>query len=201
MEVIHPPKLLLISELCNNPINWNGSTDTTWLSISPTNGTTPASVGVLVNISGLNAGTYSGTITINSAQAINSPQIVQVTLDICSDDALEEDDTYLNAKEIQVNGGNAQHLLVDPDYHYFNASQGIQYTIETLNLSHGTDTALSLFDTDGVTRLAFDDDSGEGFASKIVWTAPANGTYYIMIDAAYQNYKCNSSYDVKIASP
>lgn len=36
----------------------------TWLSVSPTSGTTPATLSVSANVSGLAAGTYNGTITV-----------------------------------------------------------------------------------------------------------------------------------------
>jgi uncharacterized protein (TIGR03437 family) len=57
-----------------------------WLVVSPQNGATNSSTGgptpisVQVNPSGLTAGTYSGTITVNAPGASNTPQTVQVTL-------------------------------------------------------------------------------------------------------------------------
>jgi uncharacterized protein (TIGR03437 family) len=56
-----------------------------WLAVSPTSGTTPATLSVSVVpavISTLAAGNYSGTVTITSAQAGNSPLIVNVTLTV-----------------------------------------------------------------------------------------------------------------------
>ncbi|MEZ6191795.1 MAG: matrixin family metalloprotease [Phycisphaerales bacterium] len=43
------------------------------------------------------------------------------------------------------------------------------------------DSQLILYDTDGETVLAFDDDSGGGLAAKLVWTASADETYYLVI--------------------
>jgi uncharacterized protein (TIGR03437 family) len=51
-----------------------------WLSAAPTSGVTPQDVVVSVNITGLAAGTYGGSVTIVSAGATNSPLIVPVTL-------------------------------------------------------------------------------------------------------------------------
>ena len=51
-----------------------------WLTVTPTTGSTPATVKVSVNAAGLAAGTYNGNISITSTGAANSPQSVPVTL-------------------------------------------------------------------------------------------------------------------------
>ncbi len=53
-----------------------------WLSVSPTSGTTNASASVSVNPASLAPGTYNGTVTVTSAAASNSPQTVAVTLNV-----------------------------------------------------------------------------------------------------------------------
>lgn len=70
----------------------------------------------------------------------------------------------------------------DVDYFSFNASIGRLYTIETTLDTLG-DSTLTLYDTDGTSQLEYDDDSGVGVrASKILWTAPATGTYFVKVD-------------------
>jgi len=59
-----------------------------WLSISPTQGTTPANITVSVNSAGLAPGTYSGTIAVNASGATNNPQTVGVTLRVSNDPLL-----------------------------------------------------------------------------------------------------------------
>ncbi len=54
----------------------------TWLSVTPTSGTTTASVSVTVNPASLAAGTYAGAITITSPGAGNSPLTVNVSLTV-----------------------------------------------------------------------------------------------------------------------
>ncbi len=66
----------------SSEISWTASDDATWLSMSPTSGTTPSSSSVSVDITGLGVGTYNGTITISSAGASNSPVTVPVTLNV-----------------------------------------------------------------------------------------------------------------------
>jgi hypothetical protein len=53
-----------------------------WLTVSPTSGTTPANLVVSVNPAGLSPGTYNGMITITAPGASNSPQSVAVTLTV-----------------------------------------------------------------------------------------------------------------------
>ncbi|MBL8218456.1 MAG: hypothetical protein JNL62_04470, partial [Bryobacterales bacterium] len=53
-----------------------------WLTASPNAGVTPASVNVSVNAGSLGIGTYFGTVVVAAAGAPNSPQIVNVTLNV-----------------------------------------------------------------------------------------------------------------------
>jgi uncharacterized protein (TIGR03437 family) len=51
-----------------------------WLSVTPSGGTTPATLSVLVNAGGLAAGSYAGTISVVSPDVANSPLQIPVTL-------------------------------------------------------------------------------------------------------------------------
>lgn len=51
-----------------------------WIGIDSQAGTTPGNINVSVNTSGISAGTYSGSVTVASATASNSPQVVPVLL-------------------------------------------------------------------------------------------------------------------------
>ncbi|RMG42602.1 MAG: hypothetical protein D6732_00765 [Methanobacteriota archaeon] len=75
-----------ISNNGTGALNWTASDNATWLSLSSTSGTAPASVNVTVNISGLSAGTYTGQITIQADGAQGSPETVTVTLTIAPPD-------------------------------------------------------------------------------------------------------------------
>jgi VCBS repeat-containing protein len=82
--------------------------------------------------------------------------------------------------------GNVE-VGTDVDWFRFSAIAGTDYTFETI-LGTLPDSLLTLFGTDGVTQIAFDDDSGEGLASRIEWTAPANGMYYLEVRAFNDTY-------------
>lgn len=73
---------LSISNTGGGTLNWTASDNATWLTVSPTSGTAPSSTTVSVNITGLAAGTYNGTITISATGATNTPVTVPVTLTV-----------------------------------------------------------------------------------------------------------------------
>ena len=121
---------------------------------------------------------------------------------VCSgnvDDSYETDDTAGQANSISTDGGPQCHVNTDPvgdqDWVTFEAVGGHAYEIATRLLNdidmYGTaanDTLLYLYDTDGTTQLALNDDVGyttwyQGYyyyrESIINWTAPGDGSYYI----------------------
>src|SRR5258706_2118181 len=53
-----------------------------WLSLSSNSGSTPATIKVFVNPTGLPSGTYSGTIVVGSPTAVTPTQNFAVTLDV-----------------------------------------------------------------------------------------------------------------------
>jgi len=66
-------------------LDWTLGKDVVWLSLSPTSGSSTGEtddVTVSVNINGMSAGEYDGTITITAPGASNTPQTVPVHLSI-----------------------------------------------------------------------------------------------------------------------
>ncbi len=63
-------------------LSWTATPDQAWLSVSPTTGNTPGSFTVSVSAAGLAVGTYTGTITITSPQAENSPRTLPVNFGV-----------------------------------------------------------------------------------------------------------------------
>jgi hypothetical protein len=85
---------LSITNTGGGTLSWSATDNATWLSVSPTSGDAPSTATVSVNIAGLAAGTYNGTITISATGASNSPVSVPVTLSVAAASA-----------ELIVNGG------------------------------------------------------------------------------------------------
>ncbi|MEX2599538.1 MAG: hypothetical protein WD533_07775 [Dehalococcoidia bacterium] len=59
--------------------------------------------------------------------------------------------------------------------------EGVTYVFE-VRLDTLGDSVLTLLDASG-EQVAFDDDSGPGLGSRIVWTAEESGEYYVLVEA------------------
>src|SRR5262249_36278038 len=88
-----PSSTFTIRDAGGSPLNWSATVTTQnsvpWLSLDATGGTVPAAGGtqnvtVTINPNGLFAGTYTGSIVIQDATALQSPQALGVTLVIAS---------------------------------------------------------------------------------------------------------------------
>jgi len=78
---------LTISNTGGGILDWSLSSDVQWLNLSLTSGSSAEEskeVAVSVDISGMNAGSYSGTITITTHETTDSTQIIPVNLVITS---------------------------------------------------------------------------------------------------------------------
>jgi len=71
----------------------------------------------------------------------------------------------------------------DIDFFSFDATAGQAYEILVRAAGEGLDSTLWLYDTDGNSLLAWDDDGGTGPGSRIVYTVPTSGIYYLAVDA------------------
>jgi len=71
----------------------------------------------------------------------------------------------------------------DQDWFALQAVAGRSYVFQT-TLGTLVDSTLALYDRNGTTRLAYNDDWGSSYASRIEWRAPASGAYYLAV-AAY----------------
>jgi hypothetical protein len=101
-------------------------------------------------------------------------------------DDWEPDDSLANAREIRTDGTphgpHNLHVPRDHDYVFFQAQAGRGYDIETFQLGNDSlYTDVYLYSAQG-NELASNDGGGrEERASRILWDAPSDGTYYVMI--------------------
>ncbi|MEK6684351.1 MAG: PPC domain-containing protein, partial [Nitrospirota bacterium] len=123
-------------------------------------------------------------------------------------DGFEPDDTAANAKPITVNAPIQTHTFYpsgDVDYVSFSATLGTIYTVRTSGLTNGADSFLEVLNTSGTTVLSVNDDAttvtksstcgvnpvtqqsncppndATTLSSKVLFTAPADGTYYVRV--------------------
>lgn len=117
-------------------------------------------------------------------------------------DSFENNDSIETATPLAVNLPQTHnfHNMGDEDWLVFQAKAGYAYTIQTSNLGLASDTYLFLYDRDGVTLLASNDDHEGSLASRIDWTAPAAGDYYILVRHWNSNVAgCGTQYDISLS--
>ena len=122
-------------------------------------------------------------------------------VDVCvaSPDAYESDDTSGAASSIALAETQSHNFdgPADQDWVKFDAQAGTTYDLHTSDLGSSADTYLYLYDTDGSTLLASNDDYSGTLASRIQWRAPADGTYYAAVQHWNPNQGgCGTSYDL-----
>ena len=125
-----------------------------------------------------------------------------ISVCLASADAYEGDDTVATAQPIALGESQAHNSdsLADEDWVKFTATGGVTYTIQTGGLGSSADTYLYLYDTDGNTLLAANDDYGGSLASRIDWAAPATGTYYVLVKHWNPNVGgCGTIYNLSLS--
>lgn len=102
-------------------------------------------------------------------------------------DAYEADNSAAAAKTIAF--GTTQQRTTYPagdvDWIKFSATAGTMYRIETTRATILPDvfTNLELYAPNGITLLASDyEGTGQYYFSRLVWTAPSSGTYFLRVD-------------------
>jgi len=105
-----------------------------------------------------------------------------VGMQACGADSYEEDDTASQAKVLVVGTSQAHQFCDDAtDWVKFSAKANAVYTITTSSWGQRADTFLALFDTDGHTLLAANDNytGATDHSSRITWQTPGSGVYYV----------------------
>ena len=99
--------------------------------------------------------------------------------DVPDDHGNDTDDATVAAVGADVEG--AIDYLGDTDYFRFTAEEGQLYQID-VDLGSLPDSVLVLLGPDG-WELAYNDDYGDSWASRVVWLARESGDYYLVVEA------------------
>lgn len=105
-------------------------------------------------------------------------------IEVCvtSDDSYEDDNTRATAKPLLV-GATQVHNFgspADEDWLAVDLQSGGAYAFETLLLDTAADTMLELYNANG-DLLAANDDVDAGLNSRIMFTSPATGRFYLRV--------------------
>jgi|GEM_PF-6711482 len=95
---------MMVYNVGGGTLNWTSADDATWLSINPTTGTAPTATSVIVNTTGLTAGTHIGHVVIYATGADNSPQSATVTLTMTN--PVTPTTKPSNLKNVRLKGGH-----------------------------------------------------------------------------------------------
>ncbi len=77
--------LNISTSVAGSDLNWSVTNNEGWLSLSPASGMPPDPVTLSFDITGLSFGYYYDTVVVSDPNAINSPVLVPITLQIVSD--------------------------------------------------------------------------------------------------------------------
>jgi uncharacterized repeat protein (TIGR01451 family) len=169
------------------------------------------SVDIIITVNDDNLTEDPETVVVTMGTPVNAdkgtPNVhiatILASVCICLSDGYEGDD--FAAQAIGLNMGELQpHDFCDDatDWTTFTVQAGGIYTITTSSWGQRADTFLALFDTDGSTLLAADDDYDGApetdYSSRIVWQAPADGDYYVRTTNRAGLIGCATDYDLLI---
>jgi hypothetical protein len=142
------------------------------------------------------SGTYF--VMVHHAQATSGTGCYDLSIGMVQTD--DHGDTAAAATAIPSDGSPVAGFIETPtdvDFFLFAAEAGWVYVIETSNLTAGMNTVLALYDRDGQTLVAQDDDSGAEGASRIVFQSPLSGTYSVA--AAHSLTNGTGGYELSVA--
>lgn len=97
------------------------------------------------------------------------------------------------APSADIISGNQIEPKEDVDYFSFELVADTGYRITTIPPygDRSVDTALTLYDVDGVTQLDYNDDGGDGddlFYSLMTYKPTVSGTYFVKVESTNNNY-------------
>jgi murein DD-endopeptidase MepM/ murein hydrolase activator NlpD len=121
---------------------------------------------------------------------------------LCPEDPYIYDDSYFGAAALSTDGSSEERVfdfVDDEDWFNFNATAGLKYQIETVDSAQDVGSKIELFDQDGITLLAWDDNEIKGDGSSLTWVPSESGTYFIRVSPlADSAFGCDASYDINV---
>ncbi len=169
------PQALAVTNSGNGVLSWTATGDSSWLTISPASGSTPAAASVGINLTGLSPGDYNGNITVSSSGAVNSPQSVPVSLRLVAQD-MSENFSDQGVGWIISPLGNAGGWSVSNGVYSYNGGGATQSCAGNGAWSDYTFDAnillSSLSNYPGGVRARVNPSTGAGYA---VWLYPGSG--------------------------
>jgi hypothetical protein len=83
------PETLAIRNNGDGSLNWTARADQPWIRIGSASGTAPANLGVSADTTGLAVGRYTGQVIVTTSDAPNSPQSINVSLEVVAGQTIQ----------------------------------------------------------------------------------------------------------------
>lgn len=170
-----PTQSMAVANGGSGSFSYGASTDASWLSASPASGSTPGSITVSVNATGLSTGVYNGHVIVTASGIANSPQSIPVSLEVLSQDMNENFSDSGNGWIISPMGNANGWSVSNGVYSY----AGIGLSQSCAGNSAWTDYTLdsniqlsNLSDWPGGVRGRVNPSTGAGY---VAWLYPALG--------------------------
>jgi subtilisin family serine protease len=125
-------------------------------------------------------GTKTGAASFTSNDSDESPFTISLTGKIVEPDDHGNDAETATPVTMPATVSGTIFSSGESDWFRVQAVAGVEHRFETILGTLG-DSLLRVYDTDGATLLAVDDDNGPGLASLVNWTAPHDGTFYLQV--------------------
>ena len=147
----------------------------------------------------LTAGTYTVRVAaFSSFTEINDYDLTYSTTG--TGDSYEPDDTFTDPTTIGAGTSSTGHSIFptgDQDWYRFTTAATGTVIIETSGPSG--DTVMDLYQSDGTTLIASDDDGGNGTFSRISRSLSA-GTYYVRV-TSFSSLSSIPNYNIRLTGP
>jgi len=170
----------------NGSLSWTASSNSPWLVVSPTSGTTPAPLSVSINSTGLSSGTYTGTITVSATGSKLPPQTVLVTLNVAN---LLMSSTFsdgtTNGWVVSPLGGGSGWSVANQTLQYAGLGNSQMYGGNSAWSNYTLNVPVKLGSTNnwpGGIRGRMNPSTGAGYA---VWLYPVQGSLILYRTAAW----------------
>jgi hypothetical protein len=191
---------------------WTATTDSAWLGVSATSGSTPQDLSVTATAAGLPNGSYSGNVTISASGIANSPRVVPVTLQVLSQELNENFSDKALGWSISPMGLGSQWSVSNGVYSYSGAglSQTCTGNSAWSDYTFDSNVQLStLSNWPGGVRGRVNPSTGAGYA---VWLYPGsslavlysvpqwdiNGPGLTQLAQAFLSFDTNGAHDLRM---
>jgi hypothetical protein len=153
------------------PMDWTVTPDCNWITLDPNSGTSSGEVddvNVIVDISGLAAGTYNCQLTVDAGGAVNSPQVVDVKLVIYDPNlvSLWKFDEGSGTTAYDSAGNNDGNIIGDPNWTTGQIDGALSFDGVDDYVNCGNDNSLAI--TNNLTIAAWVKRTGAGSSNEII---------------------------------